>query len=100
MAQLIKSNPQATIQLLLDNAFGKEKVRASSKNTLVYLFPEIHHGCNEMEAGTWKFDAKGTSIYLKITYKEAFGYLKAGTKPVDLNVISAQFNKVFGNTGG
>jgi hypothetical protein len=94
MAKSIKFKPQQLIQQLLDAEYGEGKTQATSKGDIKYLFSETHHGCNEMQVGTWKFDSKGVHMYIRITYEEAFQFLKNGTKPAKYAPVAMEFNRI------
>lgn len=80
---------------MIDLDLGAGKIRVGDNSKLTYLFPEVYHGCNEMEAGTWKLDAKGLHLHISMEYDEAFAVLKSGSKPQQFNIVVTEFEKVF-----
>jgi hypothetical protein len=96
MPKLLKLKPEEAVQRLLDIELGEGKAKASFNGKIIYLFPETHHGCNEMECGTWTVSAKGVQIYISKTYETSFEILKNGTSSKDFsNTIRMQFDQIF-----
>jgi hypothetical protein len=90
MAQIVKLKPSEVIQKMLDITFGEGKTKATENNRILYVYSEIHYGCNEVEAGTWGFSNKGVHIYCSVTYDEAYAMLKVNQKPSYQRVIKME----------
>jgi hypothetical protein len=98
MAQTLRLTPLEVIQTMLDAAYGANKARATTKGFILYTFPETHHGCNEMEVGSWSLDnKKGVRLYVRLTYEEAFQFLKDGAKPATFDPIILEFQNILGD---
>lgn len=86
----IKLSPKETVQDIVDKSFGENKAKLTDNGRLIFLFPTLHHGCNEMEVGTWRFDNKGVFIFSALSYDEAYVHLKNGTKPFKQTRVTIQ----------
>lgn len=85
----VSKNLTEFVQLYLDKEYGEGKSYASEKGTIKFCFPTTHHGCNEMDVGTWKLNKnQKVTIVLSLDYVEAYEHLKSGTKPMKDEVIA------------